>query len=270
MSRLRETGLLVYPTRSRRSGGLSVGINLFSDAKVCSFDCPYCEVFPFSNKAGFSLQRLETELRETLKAALEGNEPIRDIAFSGSGEPTLSPEFPAALALVAGIRRELVPAARLVLITCGTGLLREDTFGLLRDAALGPDALDVWLKIDAGTEDWYRTINRGAVSHGELLEGARRFVAAAPATIQSMLCRIGDAEPGPEEAAAWERLLVELAGISGGRIRRVQVYGKSRPSPEDAAVFPLPPEALHRRADSLRRALAGLGEAGRIPVEVYL
>lgn len=33
----------VYPVISRRSGGLSVGINLNPD-KVCNFDCVYCEV----------------------------------------------------------------------------------------------------------------------------------------------------------------------------------------------------------------------------------
>jgi len=33
----------VYPVISRRSRGLSVGINLNPD-KVCNFDCIYCEV----------------------------------------------------------------------------------------------------------------------------------------------------------------------------------------------------------------------------------
>ncbi len=42
----REAGRLVYPVVSRRSGGLSLGVNLFPEAKLCSFDCPYCEVFP--------------------------------------------------------------------------------------------------------------------------------------------------------------------------------------------------------------------------------
>ena len=35
----REAGRLVYPVISRRSGGLSLGINLFPDAKDCPFDC---------------------------------------------------------------------------------------------------------------------------------------------------------------------------------------------------------------------------------------
>src|SRR5260221_10499059 len=33
----------VYPVVSRRSGGISIGVNLNPD-KVCNFDCTYCQV----------------------------------------------------------------------------------------------------------------------------------------------------------------------------------------------------------------------------------
>src|SRR5271168_3343317 len=33
----------VYPVLSRRSGGISIGVNLNPD-KVCNFDCIYCQV----------------------------------------------------------------------------------------------------------------------------------------------------------------------------------------------------------------------------------
>src|SRR4051812_43448652 len=32
-----------YPVLSRRSGGVSIGVNLNQD-KLCNFDCPYCQV----------------------------------------------------------------------------------------------------------------------------------------------------------------------------------------------------------------------------------
>ena len=32
-----------YPVVSRRSGGVSIGVNLNLD-KFCNFDCPYCQV----------------------------------------------------------------------------------------------------------------------------------------------------------------------------------------------------------------------------------
>src|SRR5262245_21998219 len=38
-----EANRFVYPVLSRRSGGLSIGVNLNPD-KVCNFDCIYCQV----------------------------------------------------------------------------------------------------------------------------------------------------------------------------------------------------------------------------------
>ena len=103
--RAKEEGPLIYPVYSRRSQGLSLGINLFPDQKHCSFDCPYCEVFPFKTNVPFSLDRMEQELRETL-TRLTG---ARDISFSGSGEPTLSPFFPPALEAAFRLREALAP-----------------------------------------------------------------------------------------------------------------------------------------------------------------
>src|SRR3954471_16106363 len=41
--RLYQLNRFVYPVLSRRSRGLSIGINLNPD-KLCNFDCVYCEV----------------------------------------------------------------------------------------------------------------------------------------------------------------------------------------------------------------------------------
>src|SRR5580765_5289449 len=38
-----DTNRFVYPVLSRRSGGISVGVNLNPD-KICNFDCIYCQV----------------------------------------------------------------------------------------------------------------------------------------------------------------------------------------------------------------------------------
>ena len=38
-----EANRFVYPVLSRRSGGISLGVNLNPD-KVCNFDCIYCQV----------------------------------------------------------------------------------------------------------------------------------------------------------------------------------------------------------------------------------
>ncbi|MCL2270901.1 MAG: hypothetical protein FWC24_06100 [Treponema sp.] len=269
--REREKGVLVYPVYSRRSGGLSVGINLFPDKKQCPFDCPYCEVFPFSTNAEFSLEQAENDLRSAVAAALKHNIPVKDICFSGNGEPSLSPAFPEALDLAGSIRSAMVPSAELVLITNGVGLLQPQLFSLLQNAAAGSLALNIWLKLDAGTPLWYRKINRTAVPYEKLIEKVKEFAACAPVTIQTMLCAVDGETPPAEEAKALEMLILELAAIAaqkGGNIRKVQLYGKARPATEDPKAMTLPAAYLEDRAASLRLALAAQGVT--VPVVVYV
>ena len=260
--RQREKGILVYPVYSRRSGGLSVGINLFPDRKCCSFDCPYCEVFPFSTNADFCPVQMEEDLRATVATALKQNIVVKDICFSGNGEPTMSPAFPEALRLAGTVRAEMSPTAELVLITNGTGLLQSAIFSLLKDAAgntADPLALNIWLKLDAGTADWYSAMNRSAISFEKLIAKIKEFVACTPVTIQTMLCSVDGKGPPPEEERAWEQLVLELVAIAANEtsgIRKVQLYGKARPSLEDPKTSPLPACYLEKRAASLRDALA--------------
>jgi histidinol dehydrogenase len=264
--REREKGVIVYPVYSRRSGGLSVGVNLFPDKKQCPFDCPYCEVFPFSTNAVFSLAQMENDLRNTITSAIEQKTPVKDICFSGNGEPSLSPFFHDALQLAGNIRDELIPSTELVLITNGAGLLQPQIFSLLNDAATSSMALNIWLKLDAGTPQWYEKINRTNISFTDLTEKIKEFVLCAPVTIQTMLCAVDGSEPPQEEEKAWEQLALEIA--MEGRIRKVQLYGKARSSPEDPKTTPLPREYLEKRAASLRSLLTKADCAP--PVEVYL
>jgi len=272
--RSREKGILVYPVYSRRSGGLSVGINLFPDRKSCPFDCPYCEVFPFSSGAVFSLQQTEEELKSVITISLEKNMVIKDLCFSGNGEPSLSPAFPDALKLAAHLRNELVPSAKLVIITNGAGLLKPVIFSLLADAAsssitaAGGNDVDIWLKLDAGTPEWYEKINRSNIPFTELTARIKEFVSCSPVTLQTMLCAI-DGEPPPfEEESAWETLTLELAANGKGNVRKVHLYGKARPAPEDPLASTLPSSYLEERAASLRRVFSAEGIT--TPVEVFV
>ncbi|MCL2764588.1 MAG: hypothetical protein FWD40_04840 [Treponema sp.] len=262
--REREKGVIVYPVYSRRSAGLSVGINLFPGKKTCAFNCPYCEVFPFSSNAGFSLEQMQTGLRTAITSAQEQNIPVKDICFSGNGEPTLSPAFADAFKLAEDIRAQTEASAQLVIITNGTGLLEPHIFTLLKEAALNP-SVNIWLKIDAGTSSWYEKINRSAIPFNELTEKKKEFTALAPVTIQTMLCAVGESAPSQTEEKAWETLVCELAA---NKIYKVQLYGKARPAPEDPLASGLPLEYLEKRAASLRQAFFKLGIT--TPVEVYL
>ena len=267
--REREKGVLVYPVYSRRSGGLSVGINLFPDQKSCPFDCPYCEVFPFSSNAVFSLEQMESDLRFAIASAQKQNVPVRDICFSGNGEPSLSPFFPDALKLAGTIRGQMAASSELVVITNGAGLFQPEVFSLLAQAAASP-AFNIWLKLDAGTFGWYQKMNRTSISFEKLIAKIKEFASLAPFTIQTMLCAI-DGEPPPlEEAQAWEALVCELAEIAASgnsAIRKVQIYGKARCAPEDPMASSLPAGCLDERAASLRRVFAEKGVT--TPVQIY-
>mgnify|MGYP001566864117 CR=1 FL=1 len=132
--------LYCYPVISRRSKGLSIGINLNPD-KACNFDCVYCQVDrstpPIARKV--DLSTVAVELAALLDAAASGdlfNEPplnalppaqrvVRDIAFSGDGEPTSYPQFDEAVALAAKARADRrLTDTKLVLITDASYLTR--------------------------------------------------------------------------------------------------------------------------------------------------
>ena len=169
-----EGNLYVYPVVSRRSGGLSVGINLNPD-KGCNFDCIYCQVDrtvpPVVRKV--DLARVAAELDAILKAARDGSlyevppcdvlppeqRAVRDIAFSGDGEPTTHPRFREAVELAAGARRRFgLDQAKLVLITDAAYLSKPS----IREALAVMDANngEIWAKLDAGTEEYFRRVNR--------------------------------------------------------------------------------------------------------------
>ena len=264
--RQREKGVLVYPVYSRRTGGLSVGINLFPGTKCCSFDCPYCEVYPFETKAEFSVEQMEEDLRSAISEALKQGLSVKDICFSGNGEPTMSPDLPVALERAGRVRYEMVPNTELVLITNGTGLLKENIFSQLKSAATGPLALDIWLKLDAGTPQWYEKMCRSKIPFDKIIAKIREFAAQTPLTIQTMLCVVDGTGPSPEEDEAWEKLVVELA--QSVNIFKVQIYGKARPSPEDPKTTALPIGYLEERAESLRMAFSAALNAPP-PVEVF-
>jgi histidinol dehydrogenase len=262
---------MVYPVYSRRSRGLSLGINLYPDRKACSFDCPYCEVFPFETDIRFSVETMAETLGDLIAQARSAGEPVRDLCFSGNGEPSISPLLEAALETAARVRDALSPDSALVLITNGSGLLNSGTFDLLRRAATGPRALKLWLKLDAGTGDWYARIDRSNIPFDRLISAIQSFAALAPCIIQTMICSVNGAPPPPEEDAAWERLALGLA--AAGHVTGFQIYGKARPSPHDPAAESLPVSVLRARAGSLAGALKAAGLCGPdgspIPVEVF-
>lgn len=126
-------GSIVYgPIRSRRLG-VSLGINLMpTTAKLCTFDCVYCE-------CGWNKPVLHPNLptRADVCVALESQlsaaiEPIDVITFSGNGEPTLHPDFLGIIQDTCALRDQYCPKAKVSVLSNSTQLGRTDVIEALR------------------------------------------------------------------------------------------------------------------------------------------
>jgi wyosine [tRNA(Phe)-imidazoG37] synthetase (radical SAM superfamily) len=255
----------VYPVISRRSRGLSIGVNLNPD-KVCNFDCVYCEVDRKTpGKArDVDLVQVRDELLWLIDHAQSGRlaqEPkfadappevsriVRDIAFSGDGEPTLVHNFDACVQVVVEILRERgLDQTKIVLISDAAGLDKASVKrGLeLMDTHRG----EIWAKLDAGTEPYFRRVNRSAVRFDRILANLLETSRARPIVVQSLFLRThGEVMPAAELREYCNRLKEIVT--SGGRISEVHAYTIARPVPEPWATR-LEPAELHALADTIR------------------
>ncbi|MDR2658499.1 MAG: hypothetical protein LBC27_00710 [Spirochaetaceae bacterium] len=265
--RSREEGLIVYPVYSRRAGGLSIGINLYPDKKYCNFNCAYCEVFPFKNDVSFSIALLESALRKAVANALSRGIPISDICFSGNGEPSISENFAEALRVVSAIRDSMLKdTVSIVIISNGAGLLSENGFDLMQEAVSRYAPVNLWLKLDAGSEDWFRKMDGCAAGFEPLCSAIKEFARHNECVIQTMHCSVNGEPPSAKEMRDWAGLTAEIA--KPGNVRLVQIYGKARPSPHDPLCEALPLSSLEERALYLKTAFKNAGVTNT-PVAVY-
>src|SRR5262245_24786566 len=168
-----EDNLYVYAVVSRRSKGVSIGLNLNPD-KVCNFDCVYCQVDRKTPPIvrDVDLERLREELEDMLDLVTTGKlfemerfrdtppalRRLNDSAFSGDGEPTTCPEFAEIVELVADVKSHRgLHKVKLVLITNATMFHRH----LVKEALSTLDCNngEIWAKLEAGTEAYYRQVD---------------------------------------------------------------------------------------------------------------
>ncbi len=234
----------VYPVVSRRARGLSVGVNLNVD-KACNFDCVYCQVDRSERQAGLKvdLAVLEQELRCLMAdyhKLFEENEfrhvppdwrRLNDIAFSGDGEPTASPVFAEAVQIGVDVRRDLgLSAAKIVVITNACYLTRPKVAATL--ALLDEHNGEVWAKLDAGSEEYFRRVNRPSHTLQHVLDNILAAARVRPVVIQSLFLRLAGEPPSAAELVAYAGRLAWLME-NGGQIALVQIYTVARRPAED-------------------------------------
>jgi len=259
----------VYAVLSRRAGGISIGVNL-SPHKACNFDCTYCQVdrtTPGPEKS-VDLAVLRDEVRATFESAASGAlaaEPrfatapealrrVVDVAFSGDGEPTNEPWFPDAARIVAEERERAGLAIPIRIITNATVFHLQRVAETLR--FLDAHGLDVWAKLDAGTDAYYALVDRSRVPFRRVLDNLLACARERTVTIQTLFARHRGEPPSEAELDAWAERLREIRE-GGGRIGWVQVHTVARP-PAEAYVTPLTVEELEAAAERARAALPGV------------
>ena len=212
----------------------------------------------------FDLAVAEDELREMLEMVRSGEigqhppfnsvpgELLRlnDIALSGDAEPTTLPNFAETIQMIARVKPK---DAKIVLITDAGGLDRADVKrGLeIMDANNG----EVWAKLDAGTDEYFKLINRTKIPFARILKNIAETARVRPVVIQSLFLKIRGVGPSDEEIAAFCQ---RLRGI--GNIKLVQVYTVARKAmtivdgvPSWQFISPLTNEEVDAIAERVRK-----------------
>ncbi len=235
----------VYPVVSRRARGVSVGVNLNPNS-ACNWRCVYCQVPDLAWGKGppIDLELLEHELGLVLgqiahgdyllQHVPEGSRRLHDVAFSGNGEPTSSPQFPEAVevARAALAQLGLTEDVALVLITNGS-LVQDDSVqrGL---ALLAEGGGQVWFKLDRATDAGIEEVNSSRIGIRRTLANLATCARLAPTWIQTCLFARNGRPPDERELEAYVAALADLVR-SAIPLEGVLLYGIERASHQPEA-----------------------------------
>ncbi len=146
-------------------------------------------------------------------------------------------------------RRHHLDDVKLVLITNASLLHRWNVLPGLE--ILDQNNGEIWAKLDAGSEAYYRQVARSAVPFKQILENLRDAARARPIVIQTLFMRINDQPPPADEIEAYCGRLQEIVS-AGGKIKLVQIHTIAR-RPAEPWVKPLANAEVDSIAETVRR-----------------
>ena len=273
-SRQFEQLRFAYPVVSRRSRGLSLGLNVNPD-KVCNFDCPYCQVdrtvAPRDRQVDFDVMIAEIDALMGLAASGEiwqhprfADTPahlrrFNDIAFAGDGEPTTYPRLGDAIRAIADLRdKHKLHDVKIIVLTNALLLNRPEVLAALNELKVGP--YEVWAKLDAGTQDYFEFIAGRKLSLQRVVDNIALAGQELEITIQSLFPTVDGKDVGDAEYDAFADRINEIRG-KGANLRLVQVYTTARRPAEDRIGM-----IEDKRLDEIGARIAARVD---VPVEVY-
>jgi wyosine [tRNA(Phe)-imidazoG37] synthetase (radical SAM superfamily) len=251
----------IYSVISRRAGGLSIGVNLNVN-NACNWQCIYCEIpnLTRGTPPPIELDVLEQELRFFLNEIIHGDymeknvsledRHLKDIAFSGNGEPTSAEEFPEVISIVKKLLEEfnLLHKIKIRLITNGS--LMHQASVIKSVEMLKEMNGEVWFKVDAATEESIKTINQVNLKPHQILERLKNSANVCPTFVQTCIFSINGNGPSEKDINAYIELINEVKS----NIQGVHLYGLARPSlqPQAKNLGRIDEEVLQDIAKELR------------------
>ncbi len=257
----------IYPVISRRSGGLSIGIN-FNTNNACNWRCVYCQVPNLSLGAAPELDfdLLETELTVFLQDVLHGDfydrfemEPelrvIKDIAISGNGEPTSVKGFAKAIELIIRVTEQAkIPEAfQYVLITNGSLIHHADVQEGL--TLFNQYNGQVWFKLDSATDAGRDITNHSALSLQKHTENLLICARLCATWVQTCMVQIESGQ-GLISATEQEAYLALLKQVNQQvSLQGVMLYSLARESlqPEANIIESVTEQQLNDFAQQIRQ-----------------
>jgi wyosine [tRNA(Phe)-imidazoG37] synthetase (radical SAM superfamily) len=226
--------IIFGPVISRRLG-ISLGINLLPiDAKLCSFDCIYCECGWNPERKN---QRILLPARDNIRSLLRqkllemaAESQLPDvITFAGNGEPTLHPEFEGIIDDTIQLRDELSPKSRIAVLSNSTTLQKPGVVKALKRVD------DNILKLDSGVLETILLLNKpvGRFNLEKMVVQLKQFKGAV--TIQTMFLRgtFNGVEVDNTTFNEIEKLIGLLKEIQPGM---VMIYSIARDTPAENLV----------------------------------
>ena len=178
---------------------------------------------------------------------------IKDFCIAGDGESTMSPIVPQVCAMMRRKQDELSQyPLQLTLITNATLLDRENVRKGLK--ILTEKRGEIWAKLDAGTENWYKKIDRSRIPLEKVEQNIEGAIRDFPLRIQTMLCQVQGEFPSNEEIQFYIQRLQKIYAICPQNFLGVQLYGVVRHTaiPD---VLPLKKEFFQNVAEKIHAVL---------------
>jgi wyosine [tRNA(Phe)-imidazoG37] synthetase (radical SAM superfamily) len=221
--------IIFGPVKSRRLGA-SLGINLLpSNAKLCNFDCIYCECGRNDSNKPEKLffhprSTVSFHLYTRLKNMKENNEDLDVITFAGNGEPTLHPEFEGIIDDTIKLRNQFFPNVRIAVLSNATRIANEKIFNALNSIE------DNILKLDSAFLETIALLNNpvGNFNLDKLIQNLQRF--EGKCIIQTLFVQgtyngINVDNSTEVEVSAWIELLQRI------KPQKVMIYTIERDTP---------------------------------------